>query len=122
MEKVVLLFRVGDVRVNQQRIRLTVNGLHLVLDRIEELGLGPLDFTRESHGQILHHNPIRPREESNDVLDEVALIVSELFPMCHVLTEVHFLSEPHHCTMVLVLFPQIRMLNRKENKSVLVFL
>jgi len=109
-----------DVGVNQQRVRLTVDGLHLVLDRVEEFRLGPLDFTRESHGQILHHNPVRSREESNNVLDEMALVVRELLPVRHVLGKINLLREPHHCTVVLVLLPEVVVLDGEEHKPFLV--
>ena len=53
-----------------------MDSLHHVLTAVEELRLRDRNISRESHRQILHHNTIRAREESKDILNEEAFIVS----------------------------------------------
>ena len=115
-----LLLGIRDIRVNEQRIRLAVNGLHLVLYCVEELGLRPLDLTSEAGSEILHDNAVRACKEANDVLNKVALIGSELLPILHILAKVNLLGEPNHSAVILVLLPEISLLDRKENKPIVV--
>ena len=115
MENVILLLRVRDVGVNQQRICLAVDCLGLVLNGVEVLGLGPLNLARETHREILHDNAIRAGKEAEDILDKVALVLIELLPVSHVFAQIHLLSEPLHGQVVLGLLKQVVVDDGKEH-------
>ena len=122
MQNIMFLLRVRDIGINEQRIRLGVNGLRLVLDRIEVLGLGPLNLSCEAHRQILHHNAVRARKEAEDVFNKVALIVAQLLPVRDILAEIHLLGKPLDGEMVLGHLEEVVVLNGKEYEAVLIFL
>jgi len=96
-----------------------VNTLDHRLARVEELRLRPLDLTHETVGQILHHDSIRASEESDDVLDEVALAVSQFLPVSHVLAEVNLLSHPNDGHVLLVTIPDVLVADREDREAIL---
>jgi hypothetical protein len=100
-----------DVRVNEQRVRLGVNGLQQILAGVEMARLGPLDFAAEIHGQILVDDTVAGRKEGENVLDEVLLVIIELLPVLNVLGEIDFLSGPECGLLVLVHAPHIAILD-----------
>jgi hypothetical protein len=46
----------------------------------------------EAQGEVLEHDAVRGREECEDVLDEVALVVAELLPVLGIITQVDLLG------------------------------
>ena len=52
------------------------------------------------------------------MLDKVTLAVRKLLPVGHVLAQIDLLGEPGDGRVLLVLSPDIRMLDRKENKAI----
>ena len=99
-----------------------MNSLEQVLTGIEELRLRPLNLSRESRRKILHHNTIRACEEAENILDEVSFIVSELFPVLHVLAEVNLLRSPKDRHVLLVFGPEVIMFDRENHKTVRIVL
>lgn len=138
VEQLVLLNRILDVSLQQQRVHLTVNVLNGNLEAIEGTRLHEtqhaprrvgsaqhsstptcmhmnmhagtaahlrlLHFAHEACAQVLIDDSIRGRKESKDTGDEEPLVVVELLPVLHVITQVDLLRcsqmQEHlrHCT------------------------
>jgi len=58
--------------------------LHCDLEAVEAARLGQLDLGRESLAEVLVDNAIRRGEESENVFDEVLLVLAQLIPVGHV--------------------------------------
>ena len=99
-----------------------MDSLQKILAAVEELRLRPLNLTSEASRQILHHNPVRSSEESKNVLDKVTLIVRELLPVLHILAEVNLLRSPEDRHMLLVLRPEILVLNGEDDEPIRILL
>jgi hypothetical protein len=56
------------------------------------------------------------------VLDEVLLVVIQLFPVFNVLGKIDFFSGPESSFLVLVHFPDVVILDREQHKAVGVLL
>jgi len=72
-----------------------VNVLHHDLETIEELGLRVLHLSHKILCEIFVDNAIGSGKECKDVLDEVTLVVIELFaPVHQVCRKINLLSGP----------------------------
>ncbi len=120
VKDVCLLFRIVDIRIDEEAVRFAVNGFEQILAGVEEPRLRPLDFAAESCGKILHHNAVGPREESENVLNEVALVVIELLPVLHVAAEVNLLWSPEDGHVLLVFRPEVVVLKREDDEAVVI--
>ena len=58
--------------------------LHRDLEAVEAARLRQLDFGREALAEVLVDNAIRRGEESENVFDEVLLVLAQLLPVGHV--------------------------------------
>ena len=79
-----LLRRVLDVGVDEQAVRFRVDVLHRDLEAVEAARLRQLDLGREALAEVLVDNAIRRGEESENVFDEVLLVLAQLLPVGHV--------------------------------------
>ena len=84
VEELVSLRRVLDVGVDEQAVRFRVDVLHRDLEAVEAARLRQLDFGREALAEVLVDNAIRRGEESENVFDEVLLVLAQLLPVGHV--------------------------------------
>ena len=114
VEQITLVLRIVDIGVDQEGVGLGVNALNHRLARVEELRLRPLDLAHKSVGQILHDDSIGAGEESDDVLDEVALAIAEFLPVSHVLAQVNLFRHPNDGHMLLVAIPHILVADRED--------
>ena len=73
VEKAILLYRVLDVLLNQQRVCLGMDVLHGYLEAIEGPSLWDLHLCREVRCEVLEHDAVGCRKEGQDVLHEVLL-------------------------------------------------
>lgn len=96
--------------------------LHQILAGVEELCLRNADLTSEAHCEVLHHDAIATRKESKYVLDEVTLIVRECHPIFHILAEVNLFRDPEDRHMLLLLGPDVGVLNGEDDVAVGVLL
>lgn len=123
LEELVLLLGVLDVCINQETVCFTVDRLHQILTRIEELRFRRADFPCEAHGQVLHDNSVRAREEPQNLLDEVAFVVRELvLPITQILRQVNLLWNPEDRHVLLVHLPQRTVRNREDDVAIRIFL
>jgi len=111
-----------NVGINQQRVSLRVDVLHHHLETVETTGLGDLDFCNESLGKVFQHNSVRSREKGQDVLNEVLLVVGELYPVSQVVGKIDFFCGPETGHLLLVHLPDIVVLDRENNEPVGVLL
>ena len=118
----VLLLLVFDVGVDEQRVRLGVNVLHHDLETIEGASFRPAHFVGEIHDKVLVHNAVTGGEERKNVLDEVLLVIVEVFPVLEVFCKVNLFSGPERSLFLLVHGPNVIMLNGEQHESVEVFL
>ena len=118
-EEIELLLLVVDVGINQQRVRLTVNCLHHQLTAVEILDLRMRDLVHEAKSQILHYDAVRAGEETEDILNEVSLVVTQFLPVSHVLGGVNLLDCPHHRNVLLALLEDIWVVHREEGEAIL---
>ena len=95
-----------------------MHGLQQILATVEEFRLWPLDLAHETRGEILHDNPVTACEESEDILDKVALVIRELLPVCHVLAQVNFLGRPENGHVLLVFRPNVVVTDWKDDEAV----
>src|SRR5579863_5271319 len=84
MEEPVLLLRVLDIGVDQERIGLRMDILHHDLKAIETPRLRQLYLTHEVDRQVLVDNAVTGGEESQHVTDEMPLAVIQLVPMLQI--------------------------------------
>ncbi len=120
MKDVRLLFRVIDIRVDEEAVRFAVDCFQQILAGVEEPRFGPLDFAGETGGEILHDNAVAAREESENVLNEVALIVIQLLPVLHIAAKVNLLWSPEDSHVLLVFRPEVMMLKREDDEAVVI--
>jgi hypothetical protein len=88
------------------------------LEAIETASLRSLDFGHEALCEVFEHNAVGGGKESENVLNEVLLVLIELFPILDVLGEVNFLSGPESSLLVLVHLPDVAVLDGEEDKAV----
>jgi hypothetical protein len=88
------------------------------LEAIETASLRSLDFGHEALCEVFEHNTVGGGKESENVLNEVLLVLIELFPILDVLGEVNFLSGPESSLLVLVHLPDVAVLDGEEDKAV----
>mmetsp|Transcript_101880 Transcript_101880/g.265950 ORF Transcript_101880/g.265950 Transcript_101880/m.265950 type:complete len:406 (+) Transcript_101880:274-1491(+) len=117
VEDLVLLHRVLDVLLDEQRVRLRVDVLHGDLEAVEASRLRDLDLARETRGQVLQHDAVRGREKGEDVLHEVLLLLAEGVPILAVLRQVDLLRRPKGGLMFLVHLVDAGVLDREEHPA-----
>jgi hypothetical protein len=88
------------------------------LEAIETASLRSLDFGHEALCEVFEHNTVGGGKESENMLNEVLLVLIELFPILDVLGEVNFLSGPESSLLVLVHLPDVAVLDGEEDKAV----
>ena len=96
--------------------------LHHHLETIETSGLWHLDLCCEALCQVLKNYSIGGSEESENMLNEVFLAVSEFFPVLDVLGEVDLFCSPEGSLLILVHLPNVTILNWEQYKSIWILL
>ena len=97
-----------DISVDEERIRLRVNVLHHDLKSIEASGFGDLHLATEPFDQVLVDNPIRRREEGQDVRDEESFVVVEpVVPVVQILGQIDLLGRPEGCLGLFIHLPDL---------------
>ena len=97
--------------------------LHHNLETVEELCLGVLHLSHKVFGEVLVHNAVGCSKKRQDVLDEVTLVIVELFiPVNNVCGQVNLLCRPKARFGLLVKIPYVVVLDREQDKSVRVIL
>lgn len=82
---------------------------HHNLEAIEAARLGCLHFIAETLDEVLVDNAIGRREESENVADEVSLIVIQLvLPVMHILRQIHLFGSPEGRLGLLVHLPDLQ--------------
>ena len=99
-----------------------MNILHHHLEAVETASLRSLDFGHEALSEVFENNTVGGGEEGENMLDEVLLVLIELFPILDVLGEVNFLSGPESSLLVLVHLPDVAVLDGEEDEAVRVLL
>jgi hypothetical protein len=99
-----------------------VDVLHHHLESIEAPGLWNLNFCHKSLGQVFKHNSVRSGKEGKDMLDEMLFVVGQLKPVLGVLGKINFLSRPEAGHLIFVHLPDVVVPDRKNDKSIWVFL
>lgn len=108
IEEVCTLGLLLDVCVNEEGVCLGVNVLDHDLETVEAAGLWDLDLAAEALEEVLVDNSVGRGEESENVGDEVALIVIEaVVPVVKVLGEVNLLCSPERRFRLLVHLPDL---------------
>jgi hypothetical protein len=92
------------------------------LEAVETASLRSLDFGHEALCEVFEHNTVGGGEESENVLDEVLLVLIELFPILNILGEVNFLSGPESSLLVLVHLPDVAVLDGEKDEAIGVLL
>ena len=87
--------------------------LHHNLETVEELRFGILYFGYKVFGQVFVYYTIGGSKKGQHVLNKVALVVSEVFPVFKVLAKVYFFGRPERGFGLLIEFPDIVVLNRE---------
>mmetsp|Transcript_139763 Transcript_139763/g.197928 ORF Transcript_139763/g.197928 Transcript_139763/m.197928 type:complete len:203 (+) Transcript_139763:437-1045(+) len=122
IEEVLPLFWVLDVLLNQKGVGLRVDVLHCDLEAIEGTGFRNLNLRRELRRKVFQDDAIRGREKGKDMLDEVLLALIQIHPILAVLSQIDLLRCPERCFVLLVHLPNFRMLQRKHDPALRVFL
>ena len=92
------------------------------MEAVETASLRSLDFGHEALSEVFENNTVGGGEEGENMLDEVLLVIIELFPILDVLGEVNFLSGPESSLLVLVHLPDVAVLDGEEDEAVRVLL
>lgn len=92
------------------------------MEAVETASLRSLDFGHEALSEVFENNTVGGGEEGENMLDEVLLVLIELFPILDVLGEVNFLSGPKSSLLVLVHLPDVAVLDGEEDEAVRVLL
>lgn len=96
--------------------------LHCDLEPIEAPCLWNLHLRAKLLRQILKHYPIGSSKESQHIFDEVLLLLVQLLPILEVLIEIYLVGSPKRGEMLLVHLEDGVILNREEDKPLLVLL
>ena len=108
VEKIGTLLLLLDICVDEQRVCLGMDVLHHDLETVEAACLRNLDFTAEALDEVLVDNAVRGSEESEDVGDEVTLIiVQSVVPVVKVFGEIDFFGGPEGRFGLLVHAPDL---------------
>jgi hypothetical protein len=99
-----------------------VNVFHHHLEPIEASCLGDLDLSTETLSEIFKDDSIGGCEKGENVLDEVLLVVIELFPVLDILGKIDFFGCPKGRLLVLVHAPDVVVLDWEKNKAIGVLL
>mmetsp|Transcript_7100 Transcript_7100/g.25965 ORF Transcript_7100/g.25965 Transcript_7100/m.25965 type:complete len:325 (+) Transcript_7100:229-1203(+) len=121
-EQVILLHRILDVLVNQQRVHFRVNVLDGNLEAIERTSLWDLHLLHEANTQVFEDNTVRSGKERQHMRHKVLLVLRQRLPVLHVVRKINFLGSPERSLSLLVHFPNPVVLDRKHGKPVVVFI
>lgn len=88
-----------------------MNVLHHHLETVEAASLGDLNLSHEALSEIFEDDTVGGSEEGENVLDEVLLVIIQLFPVLNVLGKIDFFSGPESSFLVLVHFPDVVILD-----------
>mmetsp|Transcript_105513 Transcript_105513/g.235500 ORF Transcript_105513/g.235500 Transcript_105513/m.235500 type:complete len:237 (+) Transcript_105513:450-1160(+) len=115
IEDGILLNRIPNILLDQERIGLRMDVLHRHLESIKGASLRHLDFCGKARSQILVDDAIRSGEEGQDVLDEVPLGIGQLIPILRILGKVDLLCRPERSLVLLVHLPDLMVLNGEHH-------
>lgn len=97
-----------DVGVDEKGVCLGVDVLHHDLETVEATSLRDLDLATETLDEVLVDDAVRRGEESQDMGDEVALVIVEaVVPVVQVLGQIDLLSSPEGSLGLLVHLPDL---------------
>jgi hypothetical protein len=96
--------------------------LHSHLETVEASSLWDLNFSHKSLCEILKDDTIGGSKESQYHFDEVLLVFIEFLPIFQVLCKIDFFCGPETGHLFFVHFPDIVVLDWKNDESVWVFL
>lgn len=99
-----------------------MNILHSYLEAIETPCLWNLHLRAKLLRQILKNYSIRCRKECQHIFDEMFLLFIQLLPILEILIEIHLISCPERCKMLLVHLEDGVILYGEEDKPLLVLL
>ncbi len=120
-QQVVLLGGVSNVGIDQQRVGFGVDILHRDLETVEALGFGVLHFAEEVDRQVFVHDAVGSRKKGQNVRNKMPLVVGQVVPILHVLTQVDFLRRPERRLVAFVHVPDVLVLDGKKNKPQRIF-
>ena len=92
--------------------------LHSHLETVKATGLWYLNFSHKSLCKIFKDDAIRGSEESQNHFDEMLFLIIEFGPILQVLGKIDFFSGPETGHLFFVHFPDIVVLDRKDDKPV----
>jgi hypothetical protein len=90
---------------------------HSHLESVEASGLWNLNLCHESLSQIFKNNSVRSSKESKNMLDKMFFVIIELLPIFQILSQVNFFSSPEASHLLFIHFPDVVVLDRKDNES-----
>mmetsp|Transcript_61485 Transcript_61485/g.132241 ORF Transcript_61485/g.132241 Transcript_61485/m.132241 type:complete len:272 (+) Transcript_61485:430-1245(+) len=122
VEDGVLLNRIPDVLLDQERVGLRMNILHGHLKTIEGTSLRQLNLGGKARGQVLKDDAIGSGEEGQNVLEKVLLSIGKLIPVLVILREVDLLCCPEGSLMLLIHLPDLMVVNGKHHPPLWVLL
>lgn len=96
--------------------------LHGHLETVEASSLWDLNFSHKSLCEILKNDTIGGSEESQYHFDEMLLVFIEFLPIFQVLSKIDFFSGPETGHLFFVHFPDIVVLDWKDDKPVWILL
>merc|ERR1712153_184986 len=101
----ILLYFILDVCVNEKGVHLGMDVLDGNLEAVEAPGFRQLNLVREPHCKVLVDDAVASSKESQDVGDEMALVVSEFLPVDCISSKVNLLNRPEAGHRLLVHHP-----------------
>ena len=108
---------VSDERVDEERVHLS-DVLHHDLKSVEAACLWDLHLAHEVQPEVLVDDAVAGREEGEDVLDEVPLLRAQGLPVHRVAVQVDLRRCPEACLCLLMHLPEILVLDREQDKTV----
>lgn len=92
----------------ESRRRIHDEDLHHDLEPIEASSLSCLDFIAEALDEVLIDNTIGRSEKSEDMRDEVTLVVVQsVVPIVEILRQIHLLGSPERRFSLLIHLPNL---------------
>lgn len=96
--------------------------LHSHLETVEASSLWDLNFSHESLSEILKNDTVGGSKESQHHFDEMLLVFIEFLPIFQVLCKIDFFSGPETGHLFFVHFPDIVVLDWKDDEPVWILL
>src|SRR5690606_11461780 len=121
MEKMIFLFWVFDICVDEKSVGFRMNILHHDLETIKAPCLGDLDFAHKIYSQVLINDTITGGKESQYVRNEMPFSVIQVCPILKIPGEIDLFSSPETGFMLLVHFPDSRVIDGQDHEAILVF-